>query len=177
VLAQQADCALWIPPQDPQALAEAIKDLRKQPELLDRYGSNGRKYVTVYFISENHVLWAWSETMALPVVFLSFARSDGVLENILPDTLHARFRGDSVCGAFRTFKTLLSIPDHYSSTPLLQQPRDLRARFWPPFQGAPNKATSSGRGFFTYKETHEALVISARDMADKEKKNYAKRKR
>ena len=40
--------------------------------------------------------------------------------------------------------------------------------------------TDSGRYltvFFIYKETHEALVISARDMADKEKKNYAKRKR
>ena len=34
-----------------------------------------------FFISENHVLWAWSETMALPVVFLSFARSDGVLDD------------------------------------------------------------------------------------------------
>jgi len=59
----------------------------------------------------------------------------GVLENVLPDTLHARSKGDSVCAAFRTFKTLLSIPDHYSSTPLLQQPRDLRARFWPPSRG------------------------------------------
>ena len=59
----------------------------------------------------------------------------GVLENTLPDTLHARSKGDSVCAAFRTFKTLLSIPDHYSSTPLLQQPRDLRARFWPPSRG------------------------------------------
>jgi len=23
-----------------------------------------------YFVLENHVLWAWSETMALPVIFL-----------------------------------------------------------------------------------------------------------
>ncbi len=40
--------------------------------------------------------------------------------------------------------------------------------------------TDSGRYltiFFIYKETHEALVISARDMTDKERKNYAKRKR
>jgi len=40
--------------------------------------------------------------------------------------------------------------------------------------------TDSGRYltvFFIYKETHDALVISARDMTDKERKNYAKRKR
>jgi len=40
--------------------------------------------------------------------------------------------------------------------------------------------TDSGRYltvFFIYKETHEALVISACDMTDKERKNYAKRKR
>jgi len=55
----------------------------------------------------------------------------GVLGNILPDILHAGSKGDSVCAAFRIFKTLLSIPDHYSNTALLQQPRDLRARFWP----------------------------------------------
>jgi uncharacterized DUF497 family protein len=39
--------------------------------------------------------------------------------------------------------------------------------------------TDSGRYltvFFIYKETHEALVISARDMTDKETKNYGKRK-
>ena len=68
----------------------------------------------------------------------------GVLENILPDTLHARSKGDSVCAAFRTFKTLLSIPDHYSSTPLLQQPRDLRARFWPPSRGLQTKPRPLG---------------------------------
>jgi len=40
--------------------------------------------------------------------------------------------------------------------------------------------TNSGRYlvvFFLYKETSEALVISARDMTDKERKNYAKRKK
>ena len=39
--------------------------------------------------------------------------------------------------------------------------------------------TESGRyivGFFVYKTTHQALVISARDMTDKEKKYYAKKK-
>ena len=70
----------------------------------------------------------------------------GVLENILPDTLHARSKGDSVCAAFRTFKTFLSIPDHYSSTPLLQQPRDLRARFWPPSREFQTKPRPLGVG-------------------------------
>lgn len=40
--------------------------------------------------------------------------------------------------------------------------------------------TDSGRYlavFFIYKMTHEALVISARDMTEKERKQYAKRKR
>jgi uncharacterized DUF497 family protein len=40
--------------------------------------------------------------------------------------------------------------------------------------------TESGRymaAFFIYKRTHEALVISARDMTDKERKYYAKRQR
>jgi hypothetical protein len=33
-----------------------------------------------YFLSENHILWAWSEMMALPVIVLSFTQSDGVLD-------------------------------------------------------------------------------------------------
>lgn len=40
--------------------------------------------------------------------------------------------------------------------------------------------TDSGRYltvFFIYKMTHEALVISARDMTERERKHYAKRKR
>ena len=40
--------------------------------------------------------------------------------------------------------------------------------------------TESGRYlavFFIYKKTHEALVISARDMTDSERKQYARRKR
>ena len=31
--------------------------------------------------------------------------------------------------------------------------------------------------FFIYKKTHEVIVISARDMTEKERKNYAKRKK
>jgi hypothetical protein len=53
----------------------------------------------------------------------------GVLENILPITLHERYKGESVCVAFWSLEIPLSIPDHYSITPLLQQPWDLRARF------------------------------------------------
>ena len=64
--------------------------------------------------------------MALPVKFRSNGVMEywmiGVLEHIVEDTLNARSMGDSVCKVFRTFKTLLSIPDHYSSTPLLQNP-------------------------------------------------------
>jgi len=40
--------------------------------------------------------------------------------------------------------------------------------------------TDSGRYiavFFIYKTTREALVISARDMSERERKNYAKRKK
>ena len=40
--------------------------------------------------------------------------------------------------------------------------------------------TVSGRYlavFYIYKKTHEAIVISARDMTDNERKYYAKRKR
>jgi len=34
----------------------------------------------VYFVSENHVLWACSETMALPVMRVSFTWSNGVVD-------------------------------------------------------------------------------------------------
>ena len=40
--------------------------------------------------------------------------------------------------------------------------------------------TESGRYlavFFIYKKTHEVPIISARDMTEKERKNYAKRRR
>jgi len=43
------DCGVWVPSEGPQALAQIIKKLSKQPELLDRYGSNGRRYVTAHF--------------------------------------------------------------------------------------------------------------------------------
>jgi len=44
----------------------------------------------------------------------------GALENIIADTLHVRSMGKRVGAVFLTFKTLPSIPDHYSHTPTLQ---------------------------------------------------------
>ena len=72
----------------------------------------------------------------------------GIVEKTLPDTLQTRPTRARFCGAFRLYKTPLLIPDHHSSIPLLQQPRDLRTGIWPPSRGL-FKATSSGRGFFT----------------------------
>jgi len=71
----------------------------------------------------------------------SLAWSDGVLddwsiEKTLPDTLYARPNRDRFHAAYWLFKTLLSIPDYYPSTPLLQQPRDLTTGFWPPSRGS-----------------------------------------
>ncbi|MBL7213920.1 MAG: STAS domain-containing protein, partial [Desulfobacteraceae bacterium] len=57
----------------------------------------------------------------------------------------------------------LSIPSHYSSTPILQHSRNLKAGFWPPFRGQ-IKATSSGRGFFTDSSGLGSLVSSLRSL-------------
>jgi len=46
----------------------------------------------------------------------------GALENIIADTLHERSMGNRVGAVFLTFKTLPSIPDHYSNTPILPCP-------------------------------------------------------
>jgi colanic acid biosynthesis glycosyl transferase WcaI len=48
-LIKDADCGVLVPPEDPQSLAHAIQGLSNQPELLDRYGSNGRRYVAAHF--------------------------------------------------------------------------------------------------------------------------------
>jgi hypothetical protein len=68
----------------------------------------------------------------------------GVMEKTLPDNLHAKPKRDRVYAGFWIFKASLSIPDHYSSTPLLQQPRELRARFWPPSRGLQTKPNPLG---------------------------------
>jgi len=48
-LVKQANCGVWVPPEDPHALAHAIKNLSQQPELLKQYGANGRRYVVTHF--------------------------------------------------------------------------------------------------------------------------------
>jgi len=48
-LVKDADCGVLVSPEDPQAMAQAIKTLSKQPEVLDRYGTNGRHYVVGHF--------------------------------------------------------------------------------------------------------------------------------
>jgi colanic acid biosynthesis glycosyl transferase WcaI len=48
-IVQEADCGVWVPPEDPRSLAEAIRRLAQQPDLLQRYGANGRSYVTQHF--------------------------------------------------------------------------------------------------------------------------------
>ena len=48
-LVKDADCGVLIPPEDPQAMAQAINDLAKQPDALKRYSANGRDYVVKHF--------------------------------------------------------------------------------------------------------------------------------
>jgi len=44
-LVKEADCGVCIPPENPESMAQAIKNMLNQPEELDRYGKNGRRYV------------------------------------------------------------------------------------------------------------------------------------
>jgi hypothetical protein len=87
--------------------------------------------VPIYFVSENHVLCAWSEMIPLPVVFLSFARSDGALDDWSIGKHLTGYSPRKVQGRH----CLCGLPDFQNpsldSRPLLQQPRHLRARFWP----------------------------------------------
>jgi colanic acid biosynthesis glycosyl transferase WcaI len=48
-LIKVADCGLGVPPEDPVALAQAIRSLAGQPEKLRVYGANGRRYVEENF--------------------------------------------------------------------------------------------------------------------------------
>ena len=48
-LVKNADYGVLIPPEDPQAMAQAINDLAEQPDALKRYGANGRDYVVKHF--------------------------------------------------------------------------------------------------------------------------------
>lgn len=48
-LIKDADCGVLVPPEDPQAMAQAIKNLSKRPDLLAKYGANGRDYVVKHY--------------------------------------------------------------------------------------------------------------------------------
>ena len=101
----------------------------------------------LYFVSENHVLWAWSKTMALPVIFLSFERSDGVLDDwSIGGTSYRIFSTQGPRETVFVLPSGLTKPFSQSQiiTPLLQQPRDLRARFWPTSRGLQTKPRPLG---------------------------------
>lgn len=44
----EAGCGRWVPPEDPKSMAHAIEKLKKEPELLESYGNNGRRYVVLH---------------------------------------------------------------------------------------------------------------------------------
>jgi colanic acid biosynthesis glycosyl transferase WcaI len=48
-LVLKADCGLWIPPEDPQALAEVVSHCYSNRGSLDRFGENGREFVENHF--------------------------------------------------------------------------------------------------------------------------------
>jgi colanic acid biosynthesis glycosyl transferase WcaI len=48
-LVQAADCGVWVPPEDPLALADAIRKLREDPAGREGCGRNGRAYVEAHF--------------------------------------------------------------------------------------------------------------------------------
>ena len=48
-LVQQAGCGIWVPPENPKALAEAVQSMKKQPALRERLGANGRRYVCEHY--------------------------------------------------------------------------------------------------------------------------------
>jgi len=48
-LVEQAQCGLCIEPENPQALAEAIRSLYSDPALRDRLGNNGRQHVVQHY--------------------------------------------------------------------------------------------------------------------------------
>ena len=48
-LVKQARCGVCVPPEDPESLAGAIRDLSRKPEHLQTLGANGRRYVIGHF--------------------------------------------------------------------------------------------------------------------------------
>lgn len=49
---EQANAGIIVPPEEPQALAQAILDLVDNPQLANQWGANGRRYV------EQHLSWS-----------------------------------------------------------------------------------------------------------------------
>ena len=48
-LVETSKSGIWVPPEEPRALAQAIKTLSKQPDLLRKYGANGRNCVVAHY--------------------------------------------------------------------------------------------------------------------------------
>ena len=48
-LVREGNCGVLVPPEDPESLAQAIQNLARQPEFLERLGANGRNYVMAHF--------------------------------------------------------------------------------------------------------------------------------
>jgi colanic acid biosynthesis glycosyl transferase WcaI len=44
-IVRKADCGVWSPPENPQAMAATIRELVDQRQRLETYGTNGREYV------------------------------------------------------------------------------------------------------------------------------------
>ena len=44
-IVKEADCGVVVPPEEPKAMDEAIKELAKKPDRLERLGANGRECV------------------------------------------------------------------------------------------------------------------------------------
>ena len=61
-LVTEAGCGVCVPPEDPESMAQAIKDMLNQPEKLDRYGKNGRKYVVAHY-SRDKVIRRYRESL------------------------------------------------------------------------------------------------------------------
>ena len=51
-LVEQAQCGLCVEPEDPQALAEAIRALHADPALRERLGRNGREHVVQHYTQQ-----------------------------------------------------------------------------------------------------------------------------
>lgn len=54
-LVRLSECGLVVPPEDPEALAEAIVKMKQNPEALERWGNNGRDCVCRHFSSSRQV--------------------------------------------------------------------------------------------------------------------------